>query len=193
MSKEKKIGSISIKNGHIWTTTEDEDIEIDLAYVKEDMKKAIRTTGRNSLYVMWVRNWMNELNNAGLRAIPNIMDRLCALTGMPKTSGFSFGGKQEIINPDFRSASFANTDNNPVVGGNLKKSGAQKHKEEKSIGLGTELTAKICFKRWYSWLNLIRFQGSSRKKSWSDPNKVYTDNFDKALKEPEIISEQKVA
>ena len=190
-----KAGTISIKSGRILTYDENEkETEICISSVKDDMKEAIVATDRNSLYVQSVREWVEDLTYGGLRAIPEVQKKLRFFLGKPEEKGFSFGGRDKSIKPDHRTNILSSGDNSFLRSTFAIAVGKpSKHKDGKHLGLGTELTAKQCFSTWYSQLNMIRFQGSSKKKPYEDPDKPFKDNWEKTFKAPEIQPEQKAA
>lgn len=175
---------ISIKNGHIFI---DDETELDIAYVKSDMRKAVSATGRNSLYVQYARSWMSQLDSSGLRAIPEVQAKIRALTGL-KDKGMSIGGSSKNIREDHRTHVIQNGDSSflkSTFGITLNKNFKNKN-TGKSFGLGTEILAKQYFVQWHEWLNMIKQFAGSKPKPKEDLNKKYADNFDTAFKEPTI-------
>jgi len=192
--KKSKTGTMSMRSGHIFTYDEDEkETEIDISYVKADMRDAITATERNSIYVQYVKSWILELTNAGLRAIPGIQSKLYALLGKEKPKGITIGGGGKNVPMDHRTRLVSNGDKSFLSSKfaiSVGKPSKNKH-NGKHIGLGTELTARQCFSTWENQLGMIKNFASSKPKAKDDSNKLYADNFEKAFKEPEL--EQKVA
>ena len=72
--------SYQIKDGKITMKTPDGDVQIDLDYIKSDMKKAVRPIKRNSFYVKKIREYITELDQ-GFDSIEPVQTKLRSFFG----------------------------------------------------------------------------------------------------------------
>jgi len=179
--------SILLKSGGVCIVGKDnEEVQIDISYIKSDMKAEIKATRRpNSYYVKLVREMIKDLDSSGLRAVPQVQNKLRSILGLPEIKGFTIGGTN---NPsvDFKS-SVENSKDDKFLGEvfemKVNKSYPKKNQEEKHYGFITELASRSLFKKWEQFLGMIK-QCSNSQKKLDDSTKKYEENFEKIFNNP---------
>lgn len=140
--------SISVKNGKITLTEGKIETEIDIEYVKKDIKSAIKSTGRESLYVAQARTVVKKLDSGLLEA----KNELARLLGIEVKEGFTMGGKAPTPSQSTPLTKCNNETAKQVFGIRVGKGS----KKKTTRGLGTPVDAKINFKQWYDWVGMIK-------------------------------------